>query len=182
MSAMKRSGTFMSKSSHQALADPAKRDGNEHVKPVYLKGLFSVATTSTKHSSVIRADLIRVLERIGVKWRESKGRFECVHVPSIDMNRVMGDDSEDEQQHRQQQPTWSLSDEDQPSAPSGGATPGGMGGGMPITVPDLVVRFEIYIVKVPWLLGMHGVQFRRVSGDPWQYKNMCSRILAELKL
>ena len=51
-----------------------------------------------------------------------------------------------------------------------------------ITVPDLVVRFEIYIVKVSWLMGMHGLQFRRVSGDPWLYKNMCSRILAELKL
>lgn len=123
---------------------------DEQVKPVFLKGLFSVSTTSTKHPSVIRADLIRVLERIGVKWRESKSRFECVHVPSIDMNRV----------------TDSFS---QPSQPS-------------VTVPDLVVRFEIYIVKVPWLLGMHGLQFRRVSGDTWQYKNMCSRILAELKL
>ncbi|KAI8329502.1 kinase-like domain-containing protein [Chlamydoabsidia padenii] len=120
---------------------------DEQVKPVFLKGLFSVSTTSTKHPSVIRADLIRVLERIGVKWRESKSRFECVHVPSIDMNRV-----------------------NDPNALS------------TVTVPDLVVRFDISIVKVPWLLGMNGLQFRRVSGDTWQYKNMCSRILAELKL
>ncbi|KAI9260475.1 hypothetical protein BDA99DRAFT_512174 [Phascolomyces articulosus] len=133
---------------------------DETVKQVYLKGLFSVTTTSTKHPSVIRADLIRVLERIGVKWRESKGRFECVHMPSIDMNRVTDkkdQEAEQPQEHHQ----------DSTSA---------------ITVPDLVVRFEIYIVKVSWLLGMHGLQFRRVSGDSWLYKNMCSRILAELKL
>ncbi|KAG1169106.1 hypothetical protein G6F70_008695 [Rhizopus microsporus] len=125
-------------SSSQGTAD-------ENIKPVFLKGLFSVSTTSTKHPSVIRADLIRVLERISVRWRESKGRFECVHMPSIDLKKV--------------------AEEDQA-----------------VPVPDLVVRFEIYIVKVPWLLGMHGLQFRRVGGDLWQYKTMCSRILAELKL
>lgn len=125
-------------SSSQGTAD-------EDIKPVFLKGLFSVSTTSTKHPSVIRADLIRVLERISVRWRESKGRFECVHMPSIDLKKV--------------------AEEDQA-----------------VPVPDLVVRFEIYIVKVPWLLGMHGLQFRRVGGDLWQYKTMCSRILAELKL
>jgi Kinase associated domain 1 len=43
--------------------------------------------------------------------------------------------------------------------------------GTGVGVPDLVVRFEIYIVKVPW-----------VPGVPWTYKNMCSQILDELKL
>lgn len=131
---------------------------DQPVKQVFLKGLFSVTTTSTKHPSVIRADLIRVLERLGVKWRESKGRFECQHMPSIDVKQVVGKDSSDDSQQQQQQATT------------------------PVTVPDLVVRFEIHIVKVSWLMGMHGLQFRRVSGDPWLYKNMCSRILAELKL
>ncbi|OZJ03558.1 hypothetical protein BZG36_03105 [Bifiguratus adelaidae] len=115
---------------------------DEAIKPVFLKGLFSVTTTSTKHPSVIRSDLIRVLERSGVKWREIKGGFECVHIPSIDVGNAEST----------------------------------------VPMPDLVVRFEIYIVKVPWLLGMHGLQFRRVGGGVWQYKNMCSRILAELKL
>lgn len=128
---------------------PSQGTADETVKPVFLKGLFSVTTTSTKHPSVIRADLIRVLERTGVKWREGKGRFECVHMPSIDMKQVVTEDANHSS---------------------------------PVTVPDLIVRFEIYIVKVPWLLGMHGLQFRRVSGDPFLYKNMCSRILAELKL
>ncbi|KAI7865645.1 kinase-like domain-containing protein [Mucor mucedo] len=141
-----------------------KGTADENIKPVFLKGLFSVTTTSTKHPSVIRADLIRVLERIGVKWRESKGRFECVHMPSIDLNVVVNDELED--QH-------SFSSEEATTAATN--TP-------VVPVPDLVVRFEIYIVKVPWLLGMHGLQFRRVGGDPWQYKNMCSKILTELKL
>ncbi|KAI8368011.1 hypothetical protein EDC96DRAFT_506048 [Choanephora cucurbitarum] len=146
--------------SHQGTAD-------ENIKPVFLKGLFSVTTTSTKHPSVIRADLVRVLERIGVKWRESKGRFECVHMPSIDLNRVV------DQQEMMAEEASSSSSSSEDANLSGPAT---------VPVPDLVVRFEIYIVKVPWLLGMHGLQFRRVGGDPWQYKNMCSRILAELKL
>jgi hypothetical protein len=42
------------------------------------------------------------------------------------------------------------------------------------------VRFDIYIVKIPWLLGIRGMQFRRISGDPWQYKNSCSIILDSL--
>ncbi|KAI8364740.1 uncharacterized protein BYT42DRAFT_167466 [Radiomyces spectabilis] len=154
------------------------------IKPVFLKGLFSVSTTSTKHPSVIRADLIRVLERIGVKWRESKGRFECVHVPSIDMNRVISRASSGQGDNER-----GVNGHDTMAAVGPGTSQGSSGSngssgsqGQPITVPDLVVRFEIYIVKVPWLLGMHGLQFRRISGDIWQYKNMCSRILAELKL
>lgn len=161
-------------SAHNKAAQKGTAD--ENIKPVFLKGLFSVTTTSTKHPSVIRADLIRVLERIGVKWRESKGRFECVHMPSIDLNRVVDNinnsSSEDQPQHIGHQ---SFSFEDHTTAAAVPNTP-------VVPLPDLVVRFEIYIVKVPWLLGMHGLQFRRVGGDPWQYKNMCSKILAELKL
>jgi hypothetical protein len=147
------------------------QDGSEHgtvdqtIRPVFLKGLFSVTTTSTKHPSVIRADLIHVLERIGVKWRESKGRFECVHVPSIDLYG------------QRQQSLLPVREE----ATAKGEIENTKGGSS-FDIPDLVVRFEIYIVKVPWLLGMHGLQFRRVGGDPWQYKNMCSKILNELKL
>lgn len=157
-----------------------KGTADENIKPVFLKGLFSVTTTSTKHPSVIRADLIRVLERIGVKWRESKGRFECVHLPSIDLNRVIDNSNNnnnssslEDQTMQQMQGHESFSSEDHHATPA--ATP-------VVPLPDLVVRFEIYIVKVPWLLGMHGLQFRRVGGDPWQYKNMCSKILTELKL
>ncbi|KAG6852270.1 hypothetical protein C0991_001412, partial [Blastosporella zonata] len=57
-------------------------------KPVFLKGLFSVATTSTKPPPVIKADIRRVLDRMQVQYRETKGGFECIHLPSIDLSSV----------------------------------------------------------------------------------------------
>jgi hypothetical protein len=41
--------------------------------------------------------------------------------------------------------------------------------------------FEILIVKVP-LLTLHGIQFKKVDGGTWQYKNMAQTILSELRL
>jgi len=41
--------------------------------------------------------------------------------------------------------------------------------------------FEILIVKVP-LLTLHGIQFKKVDGGTWQYKNMAQTILSELNL
>jgi serine/threonine protein kinase KIN1/2 len=205
------------------------------IRPVYLKGLFSVATTSTKHPSIIRQDIIRVLDRISVKWREGRGGFECVHIPSIDLKSIVtgkGDQysgphgitnhyynhfSQHERRGSHSSGNSAASSSSSTSykdsyaqgqdlhfsadgevrlslsPPAGGG--GGFGnnqpssyssGSVPSTatanVTDLVVRFEIFIVKVPLLLGVHGLQFRRVAGDPWQYKNMCSKILGELKL
>jgi hypothetical protein len=75
-------------------------------KPVFLKGLFrcvcfgvcfcfflliwvfSVATTSTKAPSVIKADIRRVLDRMQVQYRDMKGGFECIHLPSIDLTSI----------------------------------------------------------------------------------------------
>lgn len=45
----------------------------------------------------------------------------------------------------------------------------------------LCVRFEINIIKVPWL-PLHGIQFRRAGGDGWQYQMLARRVLTELKL
>ncbi|ORZ00968.1 kinase-like domain-containing protein [Syncephalastrum racemosum] len=98
---------------------------DENVRPVYLKGLFSMKTTSTKHPTELRQNLIQVLGQKNIEWTEAHGQFEC----SLERS-----------------------------------------------------HFEIHIVKVPWLLGMHGLQFRRVSGDSWEYKTTCSEILSELKL
>ncbi|KAG8714098.1 serine/threonine-protein kinase KIN2 [Ceratobasidium sp. 395] len=56
------------------------------VKPVYLKELLSsVVTTSTKPARIIKADAKRVLDRMQVQYREIRSRFECTHVPSIDL-------------------------------------------------------------------------------------------------
>lgn len=46
---------------------------------------------------------------------------------------------------------------------------------------SMVLIFEILIVKVP-LLSLHGIQFKKVDGGTWQYKNMAQKILAELRL
>jgi hypothetical protein len=47
-----------------------------------------VATTSTKSPPVIKADIRRVLDRMQVQYREVKGGFECIHLPSIDLSSV----------------------------------------------------------------------------------------------
>ena len=39
----------------------------------------------------------------------------------------------------------------------------------------------IHISQVPWL-PLHGIQFRRCSGDGWQYHMLARRVLTELKL
>ncbi|KAF8881586.1 hypothetical protein BD779DRAFT_1445410 [Infundibulicybe gibba] len=259
-------------------------------KPVFLKGLFSVATTSTKPPPVIKADVRRVLDRMQVQYRETKGGFECIHLPSIDMSSV---EAPVGRSHHQQ--IWGRTtpvyhrpsivkkasklsfgmkrdkgkdrensiekekDKEITSRPSGGtaltATPSSgsssffnvssnhtvvppeaPGNGFtpspsmeleapapstisakskvlppiprdfargpsplprsPSPLPtgevdrdvfesmgnnSLSVRFEINIVKVPWL-PLHGIQFRRASGDGWQYQMLARRVLTELKL
>ena len=58
-------------------------------KPVYLKGLFSVATTSSKSPMLIKVDIRRVLDRMRVQYRETKNGYECLHSPSIDVSSVV---------------------------------------------------------------------------------------------
>ncbi|KAG2353935.1 hypothetical protein BDR07DRAFT_1431292 [Suillus spraguei] len=77
---------------------------DKEFKPVHLKGCSgqrescvyldnaemcdSVATTSTKPPSVLKADIKKVLDRMQVQYRETRGGFECIHVPSIDISSV----------------------------------------------------------------------------------------------
>ncbi|KAF8803991.1 Pkinase-domain-containing protein [Phlegmacium glaucopus] len=304
-------------------AETFKEEDERHTtekdfKPVFLKGLFSVATTSTKAPSVIKTDIRRVLDRMQVQYRETKGGFECIHLPSIDMTSV--ETSTNKGSHPLQassissetSPTTvsiansrpsiakktskisftlkrdkgkekdhsldSNKDKDRETAgrPSGATTltatassgsssfinvssnhtvvpsqdkeatqaqaqanglsvlpspndvdsasaslaatvaPLNKTKGLPPIPRDfttrpasplpahrspsplptgevdrdvfesmgnnsLSVRFEINIVKVPWL-PLHGIQFRRASGDGWQYQMLARRVLTELKL
>ena len=225
--------------------------GSEDVKPVYLKGLFSVATTSTKPAHVIKADVKRVLDRMQVQHREIRGGFECIHVPSIDLTSLAptadgeprrsvvrkgsrisfgkkGEERKatvDEKKPEEKKPEDRKLDEKKPegkevptsrsSLSFGGPRPDPnsnpaspnrtkflppiprdfveKGQGQPVTpetaedvwengtANELCVRFEISIVKVP-LLPLHGIQFRRVGGDGWQYQMLARRVLTELKL
>ncbi|TFK70981.1 Pkinase-domain-containing protein [Pluteus cervinus] len=294
-----------------------KLPGDKEFKPVFLKGLFSVATTSTKSPSAIKADIRRVLDRMQVQYLENKTGFECLHLPSIDLSSIepprqnggghhlqfsssagsgetektnaprivkkssklsfgkkrdKGKDRDSEKDKDgvaingngkdtpgrpsvattltatpssgsssffnvsshytgtvkaaaadspstnglEIEPTASIHSQSPsivsgkskilPPIPhdfaSGTATPipGDKSGAgtarSPSPLPTgevdkevfesmgsstLSVRFEINIVKVPFL-PLHGIQFRRTSGDGWQYQMMARRVLTELKL
>ncbi|ODV73040.1 KIN1/KIN2 family serine/threonine-protein kinase [Cyberlindnera jadinii NRRL Y-1542] len=64
-------------------APPGSMPSIEHPRSLFLKGFFSVQTTSTKPLPVIRADIISVLTKLGVQFTEVRGGFVCVHTPSI---------------------------------------------------------------------------------------------------
>lgn len=43
------------------------------------------------------------------------------------------------------------------------------------------LKFEIHIVKVP-LVGLYGVQFKKLLGNTWNYKTLAGQILNEMNL
>ncbi|KAF2856190.1 serine/threonine protein kinase-like protein Kin1 [Plenodomus tracheiphilus IPT5] len=194
------------------------------VKPVFLKGLFSVSTTSTRPLSYIQDDLIRVLDQLGVDWSEIKGGFRCRHSPSIDMKNMLDPPaSPPSGSHRRRISFGGLigGDKDRdtfrdenrvPHTPKSRSRPSGADRSYTNTdesdaseereerrprrpVPagetsthvqndmgeNMSLVFEILIVKVP-LLTLHGIQFKKVDGGTWQYKNMAQTILSELNL
>ncbi|GAA6000382.1 uncharacterized protein JCM10292_001486 [Rhodotorula paludigena] len=226
--------------SHQGSSKDAGEKG-ESAKPVWLKGLFSVSTTTTKPIGQLRTDLVKVLDRLGVQHRDVKNGFECAHVPSIDLSSFGGASGSKEGKtvrgtlkRRASKLLLSNKDGEKQASPNGeesqaslpistGADPRGdhvssssfhgspqqhdvsrfeagsstptAGGGSETspTVPtsgagasskkaDMIVRFEIFLVKMPLLPGIHGLQFRRIGGDAWQYQQLARRVLQELKL
>lgn len=203
----------------------------ENARPVFLKGLFSVSTTSTKPVNTIRTDIIRVLKQLNVNYKEVRGGFQCRHMPSIDLKKVVdvpsssqnlqppgsshrrrisfggftlggGNDRERDEYRdveriapapknsRRAAADASYSNSDVSDDSSGrskqrsssrraaGETTthvqSDLGGSM-------ILEFEILIVKVP-LFSLHGIQFKRLTGGTWQYKNMADQILKELRL
>jgi serine/threonine protein kinase KIN1/2 len=191
--------------SRNASSRPHPARDDQFSKPVHLKGLFSVATTSTKSVPKMRADLIRVLDQIGISHDEIKGGFFCMHRPSIALGSVQESIPQTEEFSGMKKARRRLSfgapivaaaqfagfggaekrvrqeNESDNSAESVTDLQGGGIGRAELSGPgsSLVVQFEIYIVKFPWL-SLHGIQFKRVGGDVWQYKNACVKILAEL--
>ncbi|KAJ5902176.1 hypothetical protein N7495_002704 [Penicillium taxi] len=201
-------------------------EGEDLSKPVYLKGLFSVSTTSSKPLPMIRSDIIRVLNQLSVDYVEIKGGFRCRHAPSIDLETVVDNPPNEDRQgqisHRRRISFGGLlghdetRDENQ-SAPTrlprrGQAAPdhsfvtnsdaseeyiprdnqrNGPVGERVVgetttrvqsdTGENLILRFEILIVKVP-VFSLHGIQFKKVSGGMWQYREMAKKILDALRL
>ncbi|KAL4809541.1 hypothetical protein BDV18DRAFT_132280 [Aspergillus unguis] len=192
-------------------------------KPVYLKGLFSVSTTSSKPLAFIRADIIRVLKQLAVEHVEIKGGFSCRHAPSIDLDKVVDngppsperqgqvsshrrrislggllnhDDGREEAtrstRRRQRAPDRSFVSNSEASDEYLEARDQNVTSGERVvgettthvqsdTGGNLVLRFEILIVKVP-LFSLHGIQFKKVSGGMWQYREMAKKILDALRL
>ena len=138
-------GGDTSGASNDGLQHRGREEDPDLAKPVYLKGIFSVSTTSTRPLPEIRADIKRVLKQLDIEFVEIKGGFSCRHAPSI------------------------------------AAEPHGAGDPLEPTVADGEIRFEIVIVKVP-IVSLHGVQFKKVGGDTWQYKAMAEQIVKELRL
>jgi hypothetical protein len=207
----------------EASGNSAERlDDSELAKPVFLKGLFSVSTTSTKSVPAIRTELKRVLKQLGVEYTEIRGGFACRHTPSIDLKKIadvpgspaltpgvrrrfsFGIRSEREREefrdvervpHTPRTPgrgptergdsTSELSEQESIHRDPTGSSrrvPGettthvqsDLGGNM-------ILEFEVVIVKVP-LLSLHGIQFKRIKGNTWQFKNMADHILRDLRL
>lgn len=209
-------------------ADIVDDTGGHGFKPVYLKGVFSVSTTSGKSPQYIRAEIMRVLGRLGVEYTEVKGGFRCRHAPSIKSSveeegggqggggkgRKMsfggfsrGGTAERDTFRSQQRQSSRTTTTSKPSAAAAYATGSEAEDSEPDydTAPpshqtssaraagetsthvqselgnDMVLRFEIFVVKVP-LLSLHGVQFKKVEGGTWRYKNMAQTILGEMRL
>ncbi|CZT07867.1 related to serine/threonine-specific protein kinase KIN1 [Rhynchosporium agropyri] len=202
-------------------------DNAENVRPVFLKGLFSVSTTSTKPVPEIRADIIRVLRQLGVDFKEVRGGFRCRHTPSIDLKKVVdlppsshgnhtpghkrrisfggfmggGNAERDREDFRDSERSpqtprtparhrgdnsYTNSDVSDESIHRDQRGPNRAVGETSTHVQSelggsMVLEFEIFIVKVP-LLSLHGIQFKRLAGGTWQYKNMADQVLRELRL
>ncbi|MCJ1308091.1 serine/threonine-protein kinase KIN2 [Agyrium rufum] len=224
-------------------------EANENSKPVFLKGLFSVSTTSSKPLPYIRADIVRVLKQLNVQYTEIRGGFSCKHAPSIDLNRlndanplspdkqgfgnqgshkrrisfggfISGDNREREREELREHVQQHMAEKQSPPQRSGSrrrapdtsftnseesdediqqlhrrAGGGGEVGSGAASRPagetsthvetdlgdSLVLKFEMLIVKVP-LFSLHGIQFKKVAGGTWQYKNMAQKILDALRL
>jgi serine/threonine protein kinase len=228
------------------VSQEAPKSPDEYVQRTSLKGLFSVSTTSSKSPQVIRLDLVRALDRLGVQHKDVKGGYACLYRPSIEPSTsassepmsqsnsmlspstqatestpnagvpsvtrsssmvrrtfsfARGSRQRANSSNLQAQPQKPLdfTDADEStddvlqvgnpmSGTSAVADQTESGGNLMLSTTvsgiqsdGLAVRFEIYVVKVPWF-NLHGVQFKRVAGNSWQYKSLASKILQELNL
>ncbi|SHO76442.1 Similar to S.cerevisiae protein KIN1 (Serine/threonine protein kinase involved in regulation of exocytosis) [Malassezia sympodialis ATCC 42132] len=185
-------------------------------KPVFLKGLFSVQTTSRRPRAVIRCDLVRVLELYGIQHKEIHGGFECifrgqlcdmelpsssssptgqaVHETTLTSHTPQGDKDVSSliPQDVNELVATGVGDVDIFRS-TGAPDPVSLAPPPEVNAPtkresatmsstDVEVCFEVFVVKVPLLLGINGLQFHRVSGNPWQYQTLAKRILNELHL
>ncbi len=75
-------GRSKSVSSQAGSFTPSYVEGFE-VKTVYLKGLFSINSSSKKNPKQLRSDIIRVLSNDGIVFDNLGAVFQCEYFPSI---------------------------------------------------------------------------------------------------
>ncbi|KAJ2556163.1 Serine/threonine-protein kinase [Coemansia sp. RSA 1933] len=202
-------------------AVPPRAD--EYLKPVFLKGLFSVATTSTRSPTAIRENLLRVLGAMPLRFHEGRGYFTCSMATTaantnLQESRTAGS-ADAPTRHRRalrlpgvdrkisfrKRPTrtdeaslsltapanhrptssgaYASSNDDVLSVSRQSVGESVSDDSHPAVAPPAAtaICFQIFLVRMP-LLGLCGLQFRRVSGPTWRYKDICSDILRRLKL
>lgn len=166
------------------------------VKSGFLKGIFSVSTTTSKPPHVIKNDLIRILSSLNISYRDIKGGFFCIYQPSIDLKNF-ATSTINSNTHIAIPNTHYLRRSTSLHKSNFEKRKTGMDINMYSIESDsndsidgkqnsykhlnFTIQFEIYIVKVP-LFSLHGLQFKRIKGNAWQYRSLASRIIAEMKL
>lgn len=169
--------------------DEAIANEDMKVRNVYLRGIFSVNTTSTKSAHQIRDIVIRTLIHLhpSIIFLDRESYFICEYQVSVSASTAVPSTSngalleEDDVEEARADDDMDISQldlrdegrEDSKTSQSEQLTFG--------AAPFRSIRFEIHIVRVA-LLGLHGVQFKRISGDFSVYKNLCAQLVSEFNL
>ena len=151
-----------------------EKDESINVRTVYLRGIFSVNTTSTRPAREIRGVIIKCLTEkhpTSIIFLDRESYFICEYQSTTikRTNSINEDDSEEAHSIDD----IDISQIDLVEQQTGALTFG--------AAPLRSIRFEIHIVKVA-LLGLNGIQFKRISGDFGVYKNLCSQLISEFNL
>ncbi|KAI9292918.1 Pkinase-domain-containing protein [Neoconidiobolus thromboides FSU 785] len=175
-----------------------------NIQPVFLKGLFSVATTSTKKPKIIRDEILRVLKSMNMVWHEGDGYISVAKNPSslnatlspilrkvsyTSNSELSSNENSDNTREEFSLPPSIHEVIEEEGEDNGGSKENQIGKRkMRVNKKSLMkegtkleVRFEIQIVKLS-LIRLYGIKFRRLVGHSWEYKEICSEILSKLRI
>lgn len=178
-------------------------------RSLFLKGFFSVQTTSSKPLPIVRYKIMFVLRKMNIEFKEVKGGFVCMqrfssnnvaakregtprsimplsHHESI---RRQGSNkyspssplTTNSIHQRKTSITETYGDDKHSGTSLENIHQQGDGSEGMTTTEKEPIKFEIHIVKVR-IVGLAGVHFKKISGNTWLYKELASSILKELKL
>ncbi|SCV68416.1 BQ2448_537 [Microbotryum intermedium] len=160
-----------------------------HVPSIDLSTVGGAKDKDKHHKATIRRRASRILlgkdkDSVSVAGEE-ESTASLSHLPTHGLGQTA------EQERRTTSSTSFGAVHDAPQCPSQSPTPATSGGEAKFTSStgegssvsnDMIVRFEIFIVRMPLLPGINGLQFRRIGGNAWQYQMLARRVLSELKL